>query len=376
MRIVVSSRGSRGDVYPILAVGIELQRRGHSVCVSAPVEYADRLLGSGVEFFGYEEDSGEVMQGLGAGWRAGWRALRFFRGSLGRPFDALLELAQGADALVTSVNEAGAPSIGEFLGIPHFRVAYAPILTGDQTPPLLPWQGLPRHANLFMWSLLNAGVEALLSNSLNLRRAQLGLRPVGATADYFAGMSHTLLAIDERLGPSGRGWRHSHSYTGYCFDDSSRPMSKRLREFLAAGPPPIYLGFGSVSLPDPLAFTRMVIQALRRSGLRAVLGSGWTGLGGGTLPETVCVVEDLSHADLFPQMVGVAHHGGSGTVHNGLAAGVPQFVMPQLADQFYWGHRVAELGLGPKPIRPEHLNVTRMAHALREMVHRTDFAVP
>jgi len=99
-----------------------------------------------------------------------------------------------------------------------------------------------------------------------------------------------------------------------------------------------------------------------------VLGSGWTGLGNGGLPAGVFAVGDTDHARLFPRMAGVAHHGGCGTLHMAARAGVPQFVMPQIADQFYWGHRAWQLGLGPRPVPPGRLTSRRLADALGALV--------
>jgi sterol 3beta-glucosyltransferase len=118
----------------------------------------------------------------------------------------------------------------------------------------------------------------------------------------------------------------------------------------------------------------MVRDAAMQTGCRVVLGAGWTGLGDELARGSVLVVGDVDHQALFPRTRGVVHHGGSGTTHTAARAGVPQLVLPQLADQFYWGHRVAELGLGPKPIAPGRLTVARLAGAMRVLLHESAFA--
>ena len=144
-------------------------------------------------------------------------------------------------------------------------------------------------------------------------------------------------------------------------------MRKELIQFVEQGSKPVYIGFGSVHIKNPDKFTEMVIEASNRSGVRVVLSRGWTGLGTKDYPDTVFVTEDTNHSLLFPLMAGVMHHGGSGTTHTGAKAGVPQFIMPEIIDQYYWGNRVYKLGLGPKPVSSKKLTVEKLTEALKEM---------
>jgi len=97
----------------------------------------------------------------------------------------------------------------------------------------------------------------------------------------------------------------------------------------------VLVGFGSVNVADPRRFSRSVLAAVYRAGCRAVIARGWMGLGGYGAPERVFFCDEVPHRTLLPHLAGIAHHGGSGTVHSAARAGIPQFVMPQLADQFY-----------------------------------------
>ncbi|RIK15524.1 MAG: hypothetical protein DCC51_14575, partial [Anaerolineae bacterium] len=137
-----------------------------------------------------------------------------------------------------------------------------------------------------------------------------------------------------------------------------------LTSFLAAGEPPVYVGFGSMTGNDPERLTTIALEALRLSGRRGVLLSGWAGLAAGDLPESVLKLDAVPHDWLFPRMAAVVHHGGVGTTHVGLRAGVPNIVVPFFGDQPFWGDRVHALGAGPRPIVLEELTAERLAESI------------
>ncbi|MBW1810121.1 MAG: glycosyltransferase family 1 protein [Deltaproteobacteria bacterium] len=374
MKIVLSSRGSRGDVYPIIEVAAALQQKGHQVTLCVPKLFEKYAKSRKLTPVLYDEDAQLVMHKMGSGWQATRQALSWFAGDIEEQFDVLLEATRQADVLVTSANEPAAPSVSEHRNIPFYRIAYCPIIPGSQPPPLLPWQNLPAIVNRFMWRLLNATIGLVIGRPLDRRRRSLGLKPVGEISEYFAGQSHTILAISELLAPPSSDWMHPFSYVGYCHSPNHEPLDDELIDFIEAGPKPVYLGFGSVSVKDPAKFTRLVLKAVKLAGCRVILGSGWTGLGQHELPDNVCQISETSHTALFPLMAAVAHHGGSGTTHTAVRAGVPQFIMPQIADQFFWGQRISDLGLGLAPVAPTRLTAQALASSLRILANNTSFA--
>jgi sterol 3beta-glucosyltransferase len=135
--------------------------------------------------------------------------------------------------------------------------------------------------------------------------------------------------------------------------------------FLASGPPPVYVGLGSMSGRDAARLTALVLDALRRAGRRGILLSGWAGLGEQDVGDDICVVRDIPHDWLFPQVSAVVHHGGAGTTGAGLRAGKPSVLLPFFADQPFWGRRVHQLGAGPRPIPQKRLTVEGLAAAIR-----------
>jgi UDP:flavonoid glycosyltransferase YjiC (YdhE family) len=177
---------------------------------------------------------------------------------------------------------------------------------------------------------------------------------------YFYGFSPTVV-------PRAREWGAEVHVTGYWFRETNadwRPPAD-LADFLDAGPPPVFVGFGSMTGRDSQATTELVVSALARCRRRGVLLGGWGGLGAGALPDDVFRLDAAPFEWLFPRMSVVVHHGGAGTTAAGLRAGVPNVVVPFFGDQHFWGWRIQKLGAGPKPIPHSRLSADRLARALR-----------
>ena len=178
----------------------------------------------------------------------------------------------------------------------------------------------------------------------------------------------TVVSCSNYVFPRPDDWpKHVHN-TGYWFLDDAAAWQPRdeLLAFLDGGAPPVYVGFGSVGDPTQAAqTTHLVIDALQRAGQRGVLAAGWSGLAQvDGIPDSVFVLDSAPHSWLFPRMAAVVHHGGAGTTAAGLRAGVPNIVVPHSNDQFAWGRRVHELGVGPQPIPRKKLTAQELADAI------------
>jgi sterol 3beta-glucosyltransferase len=183
----------------------------------------------------------------------------------------------------------------------------------------------------------------------------------------------TLMGYSPHVVPHPADWPAHFHTTGYWFLDEEERWQPPagLVDFLAAGEPPVSIGFGSMTGRDPRRLTEIVAGAVAQSGLRAVLLSGWAGLGELALPDTIYCLPGAPHSWLFPRVAAVVHHGGAGTTAAGLRAGVPSLIIPHFADQPFWGRRVHALGAGPQPIPRPKLTVDNLAAALRELVAGT-----
>jgi UDP:flavonoid glycosyltransferase YjiC (YdhE family) len=170
--------------------------------------------------------------------------------------------------------------------------------------------------------------------------------------------------------PHPQDWGPHVHVTGYWFpEDRTWQPPDDLRAFVEAGPPPVFIGLGSMPVRDPEKTVRIVLEALRQSGQRGILHAGWGGLRAEALPPEVFAIDYAPYDWLFPRMAMIVHHGGSGTTAFGLGAGVPCCALPMLFDQFMWGRRIAALGVGPAPIPFRQLTVDRLAEAIDRGVH-------
>jgi vancomycin aglycone glucosyltransferase len=263
-------------------------------------------------------------------------------------FETLAPAAEGCDALVASgLMPAGARSVAELRGIRYVCAVVNPRSLPSPHYPPLPRPGRPFPPgvtdNRVLWDVDAEKVDALYRTPLNTHREALGLPPVERVrAHVFT--DQPWLATDPLLAP----WPGSPDLdvvrTGAWILTDERPLPDELEEFLAAGTPPAYVGLGSVRAPDDIA--RVAIESIRAQGRRVVLSHGWADLDLIDDKDDCFVVGEVNHQALFPRVSAVVHHGGAGTTTAAARAGVPQVVIPQIADQPYWAGRVADLGIG------------------------------
>ena len=302
----------------------------------------------GVKASYYPEDSLEVMQNMGSGLGSLKGAFAFFSQSAAQQFDFMLEAAQDADGLITTINEVAAPTIAEYFKIPHYRIGFSPVLPGRQAPPFMPWQNMPVILNLLGWKGLNRFSQIILNKFVNPKRKELGLKPTKDSKHYHTGNSHTILAINKELAPPCKSWKdqYSYDYSGYCYGQIDGKLEKGLKGFIDSGEPPVYVGFGSVQIENAEEFTRLIVEASERSKTRVVVGAGWTGLGNGHLNAHVYCTGDTHHGTLFPKLAGVVHHGGSGTTHTAARAGFPSLYFHSSMTSISGGMQFLKMGWG------------------------------
>ena len=374
MRIALAVEGTRGDVYPMLALGDRLRARGHEIVVCAPPDFGADTQAHGFTFHpvgrAARETLGELAEAVVKG---GLRMLRaanhYLEGSLRAQFAALPDATAGAHRIIGAGLQMAGASVAERHGVAYRYVAYVPSLlpSREHAPFFLPLPQLPQWGNRLAWSLLRHSYNAMLSGLLSRERAALGLGPVRDVLAHFM-TERPLLAADPELAPVPADLRDRTTVIGCLHPMDGPELPPKLESFLEAGPPPVYLGFGSMTDTDPAGTTNLMLRAVELAGCRALVSEGWAGLGQQPLSADVLAIGAVSHARLFPRMAAIVHHGGAGTTTTAARAGVPQIVVPHLFDQIYWGERVSALGLGPPQIRRTRLSAERLAAALREVL--------
>ncbi|CAL9367764.1 O-mycaminosyltylonolide 6-deoxyallosyltransferase [Nocardiopsis dassonvillei] len=383
MHALLLTHGTRGDVQPFLALALALSAAGHTATVAGPESYAPLARGHGVAYHPVDDGPNALMDDPGmAGIReTGLRGLRgavhtvtLLREITPRMRRVYTDMAAAADTdadIVVHIPGMPGGHIAERLGVPAVPVALQPswVPTGAFPAPGVPWPGwVPARFNRSSFRLAEMALRGQRKVADDLRR-NLGLasrpgahdplrRPDGAPATVVHAFSRHLVPADAGYPPQVRT-------TGFWFvpGDGGETLPDRLEEFLAAGEPPVFIGFSSLPTADPAATGRLVAAAVRRAGARAVVASG---RGGVTAVdgEDVMVVDQVPHGLLFPRCSALVHHAGAGTTGAALASGRPQVACPFWGDQPFWAERVHAAGAAPAPLNGRRLTEDALAGAL------------
>jgi sterol 3beta-glucosyltransferase len=366
MRVLMVNPGTRGDVVPAAGLGARLRAHGHEVAIAANAPYAGIVTGAGCAFRELPGDISHLVNPAAAPSMRMRDYLRELRDYMDAAATGTLAAAQaGADLLlVNSVAPFGC-DIAEGLGVPSAGMFLQPMAPSAAYPPVLLGlsRGLGRLGNRVVGSAVRAGRAPYDPACARIRR-ELGLPKKSRRAaesrraregwPVHHGISPTVL-------PRPRDWRPGLTLSGYWWPAPApqwRPPPA-LVDFLAAGPPPVFIGFGSTGGRD----AGLVGTAVRSAGVRAVV-QGDLDLQG----DDILAIGDTPHDWLFPRTAAVVHHAGAGTTAAGLRAGVPAVTVPMFTDQPFWARRVNELGAGPAPVPAKQLTAERLAAAIRDAV--------
>jgi UDP:flavonoid glycosyltransferase YjiC (YdhE family) len=372
MRVLIVTAGSRGDVAPFTGLGQRLRQAGHQVALAAHDRFADLVRESGLEHRSLPGDPVELVQARTAAPspEAAQSVFAAFLDELGE--GVLSAAAAGTEVLLTAFGPAPLSRlVAAGLGTPSAGVYLAPgVPTGEFPPPGWPAAGeLPAADNVAAGREVLTRTEALYADVLRRLRARLSLPARDAAAPgppddwpIFHGYSPTVV-------PRPADWPAAVHVTGYWWPARVPQWQPPhlLADFLAAGPPPVFVGFGSMT-PAHERLHDVIAAAVGRAGVRAVVQSGWAGLG--PAGDDILVVDDLPHEWLFPRTAAVVHHAGAGTAAAGLRAGVPAVPVPVLVDQPFWADRLHRLGVAPRPLPLAELTADTLADALRSCLAR------
>ncbi|RSN44118.1 glycosyl transferase [Amycolatopsis sp. WAC 04197] len=352
MRVLLTTWGSRGDVEPLVALAVEVRKLGAEALVCAPPdeEFVKLLEQAGVP----SVPLGPTVHSVVAGPKppTGEDALKLAPALVAARFETLSAAAEegGCDAiLATGLLPAGARDVAEKLGIPYVYACFHTFGLPSRhfAPGVRPGTPSPEGEtdNRVLWRQDAERVDALYGGALNSHRAAIGLPPVDNVRDHvFTGSPW--LAADPVLCPSEGMTDLDLVPTGAWIRPDDRPLPADLEEFLQAGEPPVYVGFGSMAAYAPKDIARVAIESARGLGRRILLARGWAGLASIDDADDCFVVGEVNQQALFRRVAAVVHHGGAGTTTTASRAGAPQVVVPRIADQPFWAGRVAELGIG------------------------------
>jgi UDP:flavonoid glycosyltransferase YjiC (YdhE family) len=376
MRVVVAGYGSTGDTLPLIALAVGLDRAGHEVVLIADQEAGTSATGLGLDFRELTGSARTVVTEGSHGWgqtiesgRTSPRLLAELARFNTRAWtDTITDAAVGADAIVAStLGVYAAASAAQDLAIPLVFAPLQPTLATREYPP--PASGLtrtPRWLNRPLATVIAAAGDIAFSRGVNQVRRELGrprLRIVWDEVPLLMAWSPTVL-------PAASDWTHpDFTVTGAWHlptpPDWQPPAD--LAEFLDAGDPPVYVGFGSMSgFSGAPALRDRILDGL--SAHRVLLAAGWAGLTDAELPSNVHPVGHVPHDWLFPRCSVVVHHCGAGTSQQATRSGVPSIPVPFTADQPFWATRLHRLGIASAPLNPRKLTGEDIRRALVQAI--------
>jgi sterol 3beta-glucosyltransferase len=385
MRIGIIALGTRGDVQPYIALGKGLKEAGHFVRLVTHENFEKLVSSHGLEFWSVKGDVQAVMET--PEMRDLLEKGNFFaitahtakasqQAAIDWAHDSLAA-CQGMEMLIAGVGGLFVGlALAEKLKLPLLQAYIFPFTPTTAFPALLFPQFISKlggYVNRLSHHLFRQIMWQGARTGDGLSRQQvLGLPTAPFWGSYDSAYLQRYLILygfSPSVIPKPSDWHNTH-ITGYWFLDEAPDWTPpaALIDFLQSGSPPVYIGFGSMGSRNPEQTADLVLQALALTGQRAILQSGWGGLSKADLPDTVFIVDSISHSWLFSRVAAVVHHGGAGTTAAGLRAGVPTIVIPFFGDQPFWGQRVAELGVGSKPIPRKQLTAERLAEAIHRAV--------
>lgn len=393
MRIVLSNIGTFGDINPLIAIALELKRRGHTPVTALPAVYQPKIAPLGLEFHPLRPDIDptnkllvEMIYDVNKGTETGLREFLFpvLRDTYADLLDAATNPMRADLLLLGELNYAG-PLVAEVTGIPWASYVLAPFsfFSAFDPPVLPPYPRLARADKVVPG--MGRGIRRLARfvtrkwpEPIYALRRELGL-PMGPNPIFDAKHSpHLVLALFSHvLGQEQKDWPPHVLITGFCFYDAdagNAALPPNLEAFLAAGERPVVFTLGSAAVLAAGDFYEQSARAAMRLGLRAVLliGTDERNRPQMALPDSICVAEYAPYSALFPRAKLVVHQGGVGTTAQCLRAGRPMLIMPYSHDQPDNARRMKRLGVA-NVIQRTSYKPWRVARRLRSMLAAANY---
>lgn len=380
MKILISTLGSRGDTQPYLALAVGLQQAGHQVTLVAPKSFIEWIQSYGVKAHPVRFNPHEVMLTMSKS-KNPFEAMRFMRevvtAGIADAQEDCWQAAQNTDFLIQTGTGMNGLEIAAKRDIP-VAFAYLVPMPATRAFPMfwLPFRftlgGTYNHfTHVMVRNMLWNGMGGPTTNKW---RKQLGLAAWRSEAEmnqYARNLNiPSLYGYSPSIIPKPLDWDEYQHVTGYWFLDAppNWQAPADLLHFLESGPPPIYVGFGSMSHENPEHQTQLALRALELSGQRGILLTGWGGIKPVSASPNVFFADDVPHAWLFPRMAAAVHHGGAGTISAGLRAGIPNIIAPFGGDQSAWADLIVKSGVGLQVAGLKQLAAEKLAAAIQNVM--------
>jgi UDP:flavonoid glycosyltransferase YjiC (YdhE family) len=353
MKFALAMYGSRGDVEPCAAVGLELARRGHEVRIAVPPNLVDWVDSVGLAAVAYGRDSQDVINDDFV--RSPWKMqsptslVRAFKEYVTQGWAemsaTLVSLAEGADLVLTGTTLQGvALNVAEYYGIPFAALHYLPSRVNGHLVSILPSPLIRSVISAVWWMYWR-----MTKDADDAQRRELGLpKAIGSLSRRIMERGTLeIQAYDELCFPGlAAEWGGRWPFVGALTVELPTDADDEVASWIAGGTPPIYFGFGSMPVRCPADTVMMIGAVCAELGERALICSGWANFNNIPLPDHVKVVRAVNHTAIFPVCRAVVHHGGAGTTAAGLRAGIPTLILWITSDQPIWAAQIKRLKVG------------------------------
>jgi UDP:flavonoid glycosyltransferase YjiC (YdhE family) len=367
MRIVLSPMGTTGDIRPFAALYMSLRKLGNEVTMVVPKNGENLCKKFNINYKVIDLDYREFISIIDTKPSLS-QLINMLDREISSPFKVLKDLAANADFILGSARNYAVQPIAELYNIPYFQVWHTPqVLESRQhTPWRFTRQNNPAWLNLLLWKIHNIKENRIGSKFVNKNRESLGLQKI---SDFAAlNRENIILVADRTLAPVPADVKANYIQMDYWNLYETEELDKALVEFINAGSKPLFFSFGSGADSNREQTAEIIEKIADALDIRVVIQEGWAGLGNKVKSARVKVIDAAPHYKLFPHMTAAVHLGGAGTVHTAALAGIPQIIIPQYGDQFYYGERVKSLHLGPTLIPKAKLNMENLKEAINHAV--------
>jgi sterol 3beta-glucosyltransferase len=387
MRIGIQTWGSEGDIRPFIALGHALTQRGHAVellyteisdrryeHVAAALGFPARAVASPV-IAGREREYEVGLAAIGARDQLsqGRVIFRELLEPVAEPiYQAALDLCSRSELLIHHFILHPARAAAEQTGTPQATVAFAHMLAPSRfvqpsgLPDLGPW------ANRLGWAVARCALNQTLLRKVNGFRRRKGVAPHRdlLREAWASPRLHLLASSPAFLDARPADWPASHQMCGFLAlpAHEHETLDPQVDAFLKSGPPPVFMGFGSLMPADGHHRDETIAifeEAASRANCRAIIQANEDRE---AAPGRVLLVRRTPHQIVFPRCAAVVHHAGAGTTHTTLRAGTPSVPVPHVADQFLWSKELHRLGAAPPMLRRTKWSAAALADRITQAV--------
>lgn len=383
MRIAIFTLGSRGDVQPYVALGVEALKYNHEVVICTGESFKSFIEDNNIEFAKADLDLMALLQTeegqevFNNGTKHIIKAMKYAKEKVNPAYRKTMEqfynCAKNADIIIYHPKSFGAQDLALKLDIPCICISPVPFIYPiEEFPNLVVYsQGsLGKYINKLTYIPIKYADASNIKEINDFRKNVLNM-PTRKSGIYAYNINNKpipiVYPISKYLFEDVKTWDNRVYLPGFIFlENKEEKLDKEIYEFISKGSKPIVVSFSSMPIKNPHKFKETLVKALSKSNNRAIVLTGVSGMNFEN-EENILAVSSAPHNMLFPLSKGIMHHGGVGTMASALKAGKPQLIMPFSVDQPFWANRLYKLGYAIKPLSKNSLTVEDLINSFKEM---------